>query len=225
MSAGMHHALQAMCPMCRRQEVKAQRKAEEKAQRAATQEARRAEAQVLQHWACSMGEYTSFCCMLAVVCSHGPASQSWGTVCMLRQLSRLSTDMSQARNASMTEEQRAAHHAEKVARLAARRQEAADKKERQNKVGLKNISLLVSSLLAGQAAVVSVSQSETTATPVQALTQGQRLVVDLDFEGLMTPAEVSSICNQLMHSYSANSRAAVPCHLHFTSVKVLRACF
>lgn len=55
--------------------------------------------------------------------------------------------------------------------------------------------------------------------------QGQRLVVDLDFEGLMTAAEVSSICNQLMHAYSANSRAAVPCHLHFTSVKVLLECF
>jgi hypothetical protein len=60
---------------------------------------------------------------------------------------------------------------------------------------------------------------------LQALMQGQRLVVDLDFEGLMTAAEVSSICNQLMHAYSANSRAAVPCHLHFTSVKVLLGCF
>lgn len=57
----------------------------------------------------------------------------------------------------------------------------------------------------------------------QALASGQRVVIDLDFEGLMTPAELSSICNQLMHSYSANSRAATPCHLHFTSVTV-RAC-
>lgn len=56
----------------------------------------------------------------------------------------------------------------------------------------------------------------------QGLTQGQRIVIDLDFEGLMTPQEQSSIANQLMHSYSANSRAAVPCHLHFTSVKVLK---
>lgn len=52
----------------------------------------------------------------------------------------------------------------------------------------------------------------------KALVSGQRVVIDLDFEGLMTPAELSSICNQLMHSYSANSRAAMPCHLHFTSV-------
>lgn len=45
------------------------------------------------------------------------------------------------------------------------------------------------------------------------------MVVDLDFEEQMTQSEINSICHQLMHSYSANSRAAAPCHLHFTSIK------
>jgi len=45
------------------------------------------------------------------------------------------------------------------------------------------------------------------------------VVVDLDFEEQMTQSEINSICHQLMHSYSANSRAAAPCHLHFTSIK------
>eukprot|EP00208_Stichococcus_sp_RCC1054_P006353 CAMPEP_0206144746 /NCGR_PEP_ID=MMETSP1473-20131121/25139_1 /ASSEMBLY_ACC=CAM_ASM_001109 /TAXON_ID=1461547 /ORGANISM="Stichococcus sp, Strain RCC1054" /LENGTH=446 /DNA_ID=CAMNT_0053540675 /DNA_START=271 /DNA_END=1611 /DNA_ORIENTATION=+ len=52
----------------------------------------------------------------------------------------------------------------------------------------------------------------------QALESGQRVVIDLDFEGCMTETEVHSMAHQLQHCYAANNQAAVPCHLYLTGV-------
>ena len=54
---------------------------------------------------------------------------------------------------------------------------------------------------------------------LQALQEGQGIVIDLDFEEQMTESEVKSLCGQLQYAYSSNTRAAVPCHLYFTSLQ------
>ena len=54
---------------------------------------------------------------------------------------------------------------------------------------------------------------------MQAMLDGQGIVIDLDFEKEMTESEIKSLCGQLQYSYSSNTRAAVPCHLHFTSLQ------
>lgn len=46
------------------------------------------------------------------------------------------------------------------------------------------------------------------------------MVVDLDFEDKMTDTEIRSLCQQLAYAYGENTRAAVPCHLALTSLKV-----
>jgi hypothetical protein len=56
--------------------------------------------------------------------------------------------------------------------------------------------------------------------PPQALENGQRIVIDLDFEGFMTDVEVNSMVYQLTFCYAANKAAAAPCHLYLTSVTV-----
>ena len=51
---------------------------------------------------------------------------------------------------------------------------------------------------------------------------GQGVVIDLDFEKQMTETEIRSLCGQLQYCYASNTRAAVPCHLYFTSLQVLQ---
>lgn len=53
-----------------------------------------------------------------------------------------------------------------------------------------------------------------------AQTEGQRIIIDLDFADKMTPGEIKSLCQQLNYSYSVNCRAAIPAHLIFTSLQV-----
>ncbi|GAB4820864.1 hypothetical protein N2152v2_007910 [Parachlorella kessleri] len=53
----------------------------------------------------------------------------------------------------------------------------------------------------------------------QALDEGQRLVIDLDFEDKMSESEIKSLCQQLSYAYGANTKAVVPCHFVFTSLK------
>ncbi|GAX83780.1 hypothetical protein CEUSTIGMA_g11205.t1 [Chlamydomonas eustigma] len=48
---------------------------------------------------------------------------------------------------------------------------------------------------------------------------GPDLVIDLDFEGLMSGSELKHLCQQLCYSYSANGRVANPCHLHLVGFK------
>ena len=55
---------------------------------------------------------------------------------------------------------------------------------------------------------------------LQAMQDGQGVVIDLDFDEHMTESELKSLCGQLQYSYSSNTRAAVPCHLYFTSMQV-----
>lgn len=50
----------------------------------------------------------------------------------------------------------------------------------------------------------------------QAVQQGQRIIVDLGFDELMTKPEMKSLAQQLIYSYSANTKASAPCHLIFT---------
>lgn len=47
----------------------------------------------------------------------------------------------------------------------------------------------------------------------------QRVVIDLDFEGMMPEGDLRSLCQQLSYSYSSNKRAAKPLHLHFLGFK------
>ena len=61
--------------------------------------------------------------------------------------------------------------------------------------------------------------SERRADHMQAMQDGQGIVIDLDFEKQMTEGEIKSLCSQLQYSYASNTRAAVPCHLHFTSLQ------
>lgn len=56
---------------------------------------------------------------------------------------------------------------------------------------------------------------------LQAMQDGQGIVIDLDFEKQMTETEIRSLCGQLQYCYSSNTRSAVPCHLYFTSLQVL----
>ncbi|KAF3796618.1 tRNA (guanine(9)-N1)-methyltransferase [Nymphaea thermarum] len=46
--------------------------------------------------------------------------------------------------------------------------------------------------------------------------EGQRIVVDLDFPGLMAPAEINSLMQQIMYCYAVNGRCDSPCHLCLT---------
>ena len=66
------------------------------------------------------------------------------------------------------------------------------------------------------------SASEKKARLQQALREGQRIVIDMDFADKMTPAEIKSLCQQLLYCYSANTRAQNPAHLILTSLEVRR---
>ena len=55
---------------------------------------------------------------------------------------------------------------------------------------------------------------------IQAVKEGQTIIIDCDFEEQMTENEIKSLCGQLGYCYSSNVRAAKPCHLCFTSLKV-----
>lgn len=46
------------------------------------------------------------------------------------------------------------------------------------------------------------------------------IVIDLNFDDLMTPKDMTSCASQLMRVYTANRRAKVPLPIHFTSLKV-----
>lgn len=48
----------------------------------------------------------------------------------------------------------------------------------------------------------------------QALTAPQKIVIDLDFSGLMAPNELKSLCQQLGYSYSAAVNGEQQLHLH-----------
>ena len=58
---------------------------------------------------------------------------------------------------------------------------------------------------------------------LQAMQDGQGIVIDLDFEKQMTETEIKSLCGQLQYCYASNTRSAVPCHLYFTSLQVLHS--
>lgn len=63
-------------------------------------------------------------------------------------------------------------------------------------------------------------QSPPSPSCVQAMEDGQGIVIDLDFEEHMTETEAKSLCGQLQYCHSSNTRSAVPCHLYFTSMQV-----
>jgi hypothetical protein len=50
--------------------------------------------------------------------------------------------------------------------------------------------------------------------PVQALSAPQKVVIDLDFNGMMSPSEVKSLLQQLSYSYSAAVSGQQQLHLH-----------
>ncbi|XP_024366712.1 uncharacterized protein [Physcomitrium patens] len=52
---------------------------------------------------------------------------------------------------------------------------------------------------------------------IQVMADGQNIVIDLEFVENMKPNEISSLCQQVVHSYAANGRAEVPCRLSLTS--------
>lgn len=52
----------------------------------------------------------------------------------------------------------------------------------------------------------------------QAMENGLRVVIDLDFADIMKDTEQRSLSQQLMYSYSANSKSSKPIHLIFTSL-------
>ena len=58
---------------------------------------------------------------------------------------------------------------------------------------------------------------------VQALKSGQGIILDLDFQDLMTEQEMRSLVGQLQFAYAANCKAEVPAHLYFTSLTVSAA--
>ena len=58
---------------------------------------------------------------------------------------------------------------------------------------------------------------------VQALKSGQGIILDLDFQDLMTDQEMRSLVGQLQFAYAANCKAEVPAHLYFTSFNVSAA--
>mmetsp|Transcript_367 Transcript_367/g.598 ORF Transcript_367/g.598 Transcript_367/m.598 type:complete len:387 (-) Transcript_367:758-1918(-) len=49
--------------------------------------------------------------------------------------------------------------------------------------------------------------------------QSQKLVIDLDFEGLMPETDERHLCQQISYSYSANSKVLQPCHMHLLGLK------
>jgi hypothetical protein len=49
---------------------------------------------------------------------------------------------------------------------------------------------------------------------LQALSAPQKLVIDLDFSGLMTAGELKSLCQQLSYSYSIAVNGEPQMHLH-----------
>lgn len=51
---------------------------------------------------------------------------------------------------------------------------------------------------------------------IQAMAEGQNIVIDLEFGDKMKPNEISSLVQQVMFSYSANGKAGVPCRLSLT---------
>ena len=58
---------------------------------------------------------------------------------------------------------------------------------------------------------------------MQALKSGQGIVLDLDFQDLMTEQEMRSLVGQLQFAYAANCKAEVPAHLYFTGFSVSAA--
>ena len=52
---------------------------------------------------------------------------------------------------------------------------------------------------------------------VQSLAEGQRVAIDLDFEGLMSEPDAKHLVQQLSFAYAANKSVATPLHLQFTS--------
>ena len=58
---------------------------------------------------------------------------------------------------------------------------------------------------------------------LQALKSGQGIILDLDFQDLMTEQETRSLVGQLQFAYAANCKAEVPAHLYFTSFNVSAA--
>jgi tRNA (guanine9-N1)-methyltransferase len=48
--------------------------------------------------------------------------------------------------------------------------------------------------------------------------KGQRVVIDLSFDNLMTDREVKSLVTQVAHLYGCNRKSTNPLHLHLTSV-------
>ncbi|XP_058197177.1 tRNA (guanine(9)-N1)-methyltransferase-like [Rhododendron vialii] len=50
----------------------------------------------------------------------------------------------------------------------------------------------------------------------EAKTQGQNIVVDLEFASLMTPSEINSLVQQIMYCYAMNARCSSPGHLWLT---------
>ncbi|EEF28985.1 tRNA (guanine(9)-N1)-methyltransferase [Ricinus communis] len=63
-------------------------------------------------------------------------------------------------------------------------------------------------------------RSEERENKIQRLTEaksnGQKIVVDLEFSHLMTSSEIHSLVQQIMYCYAVNGRCALPCHLWLT---------
>ncbi|KAJ3694722.1 hypothetical protein LUZ60_000099 [Juncus effusus] len=53
----------------------------------------------------------------------------------------------------------------------------------------------------------------------KAVESGQKVVLDLEFEGLMSASEISSLSQQIMYCYAANGRSKNPVHLLLTGCK------
>lgn len=53
---------------------------------------------------------------------------------------------------------------------------------------------------------------------MQALAEGQRVVIDLDFEGLMSESDARHLVQQLSFAYAANKAVSNPLHLQLTSL-------
>ncbi len=54
---------------------------------------------------------------------------------------------------------------------------------------------------------------------LQGLKEGQRIVIDYDFESYMHSGEIKSIVQQTNFSYGMNGKSVHPCHLILTSIK------
>ena len=53
----------------------------------------------------------------------------------------------------------------------------------------------------------------------RSLTEGQRIVIDYDFESYMHQGEIKSIIQQTMFAYGINASVSQPCHFILTSIK------